>query len=211
MPRMLNGAGMETSSAEFRRLELIVRLDDLAQAIFQRAVAAIGVRVVALHEFLEPRLDLARGRIDLQSQRIERLALGVAHRARLRRRTLHSRTRPSSELTHHLERIVRAVRVEPVYPAIEAHLPSRAMAGDGILLIPRDCVLAHAGEIVVGMVVFAHMLEAEAPVFPLAQSPLWRAVRRLKIAAWPLAHRRLPTRPAILLGLDPDPIEQRRV
>ena len=63
------------------------------------------------------------------------------------------------------------------------------MAGDGVLLVARDRVVAHAGEIIVGMIVLAHVLEAEAPVFALAQPPLRRAVRRLAGAARPLANR----------------------
>src|SRR6185503_14201029 len=103
------------------------------------------------------------------------------------------------------------MRVEPVDAAIEAHLPGRAMSGDGVLLVTRDRILAHAGEIVVGMVVFPHMFEAEAPVFPLAQPALRRPVRRLAGAARPFANRRMTARLSVLFGLDPDTVEQRRV
>ena len=57
------------------------------------------------------------------------------------------------------------------------------MAGDGILLVLEDGVIAHAGEVIVGVVVLAHVLEAEAPILVLAQprpwardaSPRWRS------------------------------------
>ena len=92
----------------FADFEIIVRLDDLAQAILQRAVAAIGVGMVALHQFLEARLDLGRGRVDLQPERVERLALGIANRAGFRRGPLGARPRPAPEFAQHLERIARS-------------------------------------------------------------------------------------------------------
>ena len=58
-----------------------------------------------------------------------------------------------------------------------------------VLLILGDGVVAHAGEEIVGMVVFAHVLEAEAPVFLLAQPALGRAMGRPRVAARPLADR----------------------
>src|SRR2546423_10372505 len=100
--------------------------------------------------------------------------------------------------------------MEPVHTTVEPHLPGRAMSGDCIFLVPRDRVVAHAGEVIVRMIVFAHVLETELPVFPLAQPALRGAVRRLKVAARPLANRRLTAWAAILFGLDPDAIEQRR-
>jgi len=94
--------------------------------------------------------------------------------------------------------------------AVEAHLPGRTMPDHGILLIPRDRVFAHAGKIVVRMVVFAHVFQTEAPVFPLAHPTLRRAMRRLAGAARPLADWRVGDRLA-RLGLDPNAVEQRRV
>src|SRR3954469_11412664 len=95
--------------------------------------------------------------------------------------------------------------------AVEAHLPGRTVAGHGILLVPRDRIVAHSGKIIVGMIVFPNVLEAETPVLVLAQPAFGRAMRRLAAAARPLADRRIGGRLALLLGLDPDTIEQRRV
>jgi hypothetical protein len=89
-----------------------------------------------------------------------------------------------------------------------AHLPGRAVSGDGVLLILQDGVVAHAGEIIVRVVVLAHVLETEAPMLVLARPGLGGAMRRRIAAALPIAARPIRTRPAILLGLDADAIEQ---
>src|SRR5512133_2067634 len=67
------------SSAEADRLEIRIGLDDLAQPIFGRAIAAVGVRMVAFDQRLELPLDLLRRGIRLEAERVERLALGIAH------------------------------------------------------------------------------------------------------------------------------------
>src|SRR4029077_11799143 len=138
------------------------------------------------------------------------LALGIANSSRLRCWPLDAGARTGAQFAQHLERIARSIRVEPVGAAIEAHPPGRSVAGHGILLVARDRVLAHAREVIIGMIVLAHVLEAEAPVLVLAQPPFGGAVRRLAVAAGPLANRHRPGRLALLLGLDPDPVEQRR-
>ena len=48
------------------------------------------------------------------------------------------------------------------------------MAGERILLVFEDGFLAHSGEEVIGMIVFAHMLEAEPPLLVLPRPPLGR-------------------------------------
>ena len=81
------------------------------QAVLSGAVAAIGVGMMALHQLLEARLDLGGGRVDLEPERVERLALGIADRARLRRRPARrARARAGAELAQHVERIGRALR-----------------------------------------------------------------------------------------------------
>src|SRR5688500_3423832 len=64
-------------SAEFDRLQVIVRRDDLAQLFLEHAVAAVGVGMVALHQLLEARLDLDGSGADLETQRVECFAFGV--------------------------------------------------------------------------------------------------------------------------------------
>src|SRR5262249_5562966 len=94
--------------------------------------------------------------------------------------------------------------------AVHAHFPGGAMAGDRFLLIARDRILAHSGEEIVGLVVFAHMMEAEAPVFALAQPALGGAVRRALVAPRPVAARTVGAHAPILAGPDPDAVEQGR-
>src|SRR5207253_1399031 len=62
-----------------------------------------------------------------------------------------------------------------------------------------------------GMVVLAHMLEAEAPIFALAQPSLGCSMGRRAGAAGPLAAGPIGARPAVLTRLDPDAVENGRV
>src|SRR5579864_8811472 len=59
------------------RLQIIIRLDDLDQAIFGGAVAAIGVGVVLLHQRLVLGLDVGERRTWAEAHDLERFALGV--------------------------------------------------------------------------------------------------------------------------------------
>src|SRR5262249_21740660 len=111
----------------------------------------------------------------------------------------------------HVERVDRtAVGAEHARrsAAVESHFPGRPMPGHSVFLIARDRVLAHAGEVIVGGVVLAHVSETEAPVLVLARAALRGAVRRLQVAVRPLADRSLAARTAFLLGLDPDAVDQ---
>ena len=64
-------------------LQIIIRLDDLDQAILGGAVAAIGVGVVLLDQRLVLRLDVYERRFGAEPHHLQRLALGVDHLARL--------------------------------------------------------------------------------------------------------------------------------
>ena len=84
------------------------------------------------------------------------------------------------------------------------------MADDCVLLVGRDGIVRHAGEIIVGGVVLAHMREAEAPELPLAPAALGRAVDAGQPTADLVADLRGLAR--LVAGRpDPDPIEERRV
>src|SRR4051794_5254345 len=85
------------------------------------------------------------------------------------------------------------------------------MPDDSLLLISCNIVGTHAGEEIVRVIVGADVIEAELPVFPLAQPPFGGAVRRGFLAVRPLAGGTLRTQPTVLVGLDPDTVEQRRV
>src|SRR6185312_9000842 len=108
-------------SDETDRLQIIIRLDDLDQAVLGRAVAAIGVGVVTLDQLLEARLDLHLAGAGLEAERVERLALGVAHRARFHARLLLG----AKALAEQPERIADIVEVRPHFAFAGAHLPGR--------------------------------------------------------------------------------------
>src|SRR5690606_18312368 len=60
--------------------------------------------------------------------------------------------------------------------AVGAHLPGRAMAGQRLRLEAGDVRVGEAGEIIETLVVFAHVVEAEAEILALAHPPHRRAV-----------------------------------
>src|SRR5262245_13353685 len=208
------------ASAEADRLEIIVGLDDLPQALLGGAIAAIGVGVVALHQRLEPRLDLLRGGIRIEAQRVERLALGVARHAVLGWPPRRARAGSFAELVEHPERIVGVGKFRTEAggmgarrrsAAIHTYLPGRTMPDDRLLLVASDVVGAHPGKEIVRVVVLAHVVEAEPPVLALAQPPLGRTMGRRRLAVRPIAGRALCAQPTVLVGLDPDAVEQGRV
>ena len=57
------------------------------------------------------------------------------------------------------------------------------MSRKGIFLVGHHRRIAHSGEEIVGLVVFAHVIETEAPIVLLAPAPFRRAMRRLFLAA----------------------------
>src|ERR1700760_261941 len=61
------------------RLQIVVGLDDLDQAILGRAIAAIGIGVMLLHQRLVLGLDVVQRRIRAEPHHLQRLALGVEH------------------------------------------------------------------------------------------------------------------------------------
>src|SRR5690606_32736478 len=79
----LRWAGPTQLSGEPGRFEIVVGLDDFDQPVLCRPVAAVAVRMVALYEVVKLGLDLNARGADLQSQRVEGLALGIADGAAL--------------------------------------------------------------------------------------------------------------------------------
>src|SRR5262245_6307750 len=176
--------------------------------------------MMALHQRLEPGLDLLRCDVAFEPERLERLALGISHRAGLGARRIGPGSGGAAELPEHAERIYGAVelrlearRARPRRrpAAVHAHLPGRAVADHGLLLVAGNVVRVHAGEEIITVVVLADMIETELPVLALAQPPLRRTMRRRRLAVRPFASRALGAQSPILVGLDPDPIEQGRV
>src|ERR1700704_1814625 len=99
--------------------------------------------MVPLHQRLEPRLHLLCRGVRLEAERIERLALGIAHRAELRQPALRStRAGRSAELPEDAEWIIgtaefglkaRRMGARRRPSAVHPHLPSRTMPDDGFL------------------------------------------------------------------------------
>src|SRR6202030_1374972 len=123
------------------------------------------------------------------------------------------------ELAEHAEGIGRTFQVGlraalALFGAgIGAHLPSRAVAGQRILLVPRHRIRVHAGKEIVGLVVFANVIETEVPVFLVVGTALRRAMWPLVLAVGPFAHGGFFARLGLLLraqliGLDTDGVEE---
>ena len=75
-------------SAETRLLEHAIGLDHIAKPVFRTPVAAIGVGMVVLHQFLIARLDVLASRVCVKAKRFQRLGLkrlGLALARRLAR------------------------------------------------------------------------------------------------------------------------------
>ena len=205
-------------------LEIIIRLDDLDQAILGGAVAAIGVGMVLLHQRLVLRLDGFQRRVRPKPHHLQRLALGVHDfpRFRLGLASGAARTRPPAatavELGEHAERIGRTFQLGfcarlALLAAVGAHLPGRAMAGQRVLLVARDGIRIHSLEEIIGLVVFADVIEAEVKILPRVLAALGRAVRTLVRAPRPFAHGGFFARLRLLLraqlvGLDANGIEE---
>src|SRR5262249_44101087 len=96
-------------------------------------------------------------------------------------------------------------------PTRHPHFPRRAMAGDCVALIARNRVITHPGKKVIGLVIFAHVVEAEPPIFALARASLRCAVGRRLGASRPIARRTLRAQPPILVRLDANSIKKGRV
>src|SRR5260370_3390304 len=204
-------------SAPAHGLQIIVGLNDVPQPVLAGAIAAVGVGMMTFHQNLDPRLDIRGARARFQPEHVERLAFGIAHDAALGCIALRLEPR-SARVLEKSERIGReelpvAVRRRSRGGAlaVDADLPGRTVAGNGLLLISGDRVFAHSGKKIVGMIVVAHVMKAEAPIFARAQAPLGGAMGGVLAATGPIAGRIAQLRAAVLCGLDPDTVEQRRV
>src|SRR6202051_3271132 len=141
-PCWLAGATGGSTRAAHYRLEIIIGLDDLDQAILGRAVAAIGVGMVLLHQRLVFGLDGFERRIGAEPHHLQRLAFGVEYFSGfdLGLSGGAARARPPTaaavELAEHAERIGRAFEVglgaalALLGAGIGTPLPGRTMAGN---------------------------------------------------------------------------------
>src|SRR5262249_54079165 len=88
------------------------------------------------------------------------------------------------------------------------HLPGWAVPGECVLLVGHHRRIAHAGEEVVRLVVFADVIQAKTPVFLFAASTLRGTVRRFFLATMPLAAWAARSRTAVLLRLYTDTVKK---
>src|SRR4029079_7514911 len=202
-------------------LEIIIRLDDLDQAVLGGAVAAIGVGMVLLNQRLVLGLDVLEAGFGGETHHLQRLALGVHHLAGFGLDLGARSGAPAAaavKLGEHAEGIGGAVKILSGLLAllaggVGAHLPGRAMAGQRVLLVARDGVGIHALKEVVVLVVLTDVVEAEVKILPRILPALRRAMRALVLAARPLAHGGFLARLRLLLraqlvGLDANRIEE---
>src|SRR6185437_14827313 len=222
--RNLRNSNAALARAANHGLQIIIRLDDLDQAILGGAVAAIGVGMVLLHQRLVSGLDVDERRIGAQSHHLQRLALGVEHLARFNLGLgAGTGARPPAaaavEFAEHVERIGGTLEfglgaaLALLGTGICAHFPGRTVAGQRVFLVACDRVGIHAGKEIVGLVVFANVIEAEVPIFLVIGPALRRAVRTLVLAVRPFAQDGFFPRLRLLLraqlvGLDADAVEE---
>src|SRR3954453_14376367 len=152
--------------------------------------------MVLFHQRLVFRLHGFKRRVGAKPHYLQRLALGIEHLSGF---GLGLGTGPGArpppaaavEFAEHAEWIGRAFQVGlgaalALFGAgICAHLPGRAVPGQCILLIARDRIRIHALEEIIGLVVLAHVIETEVPIFLGVGAALGRAMRRLVLAIRP--------------------------
>src|SRR6188474_3059478 len=90
-----------------------------------------------------------------------------------------------------------------------SHLPGGAVTGERVLLVRHHGRIAHACKEIVRLVVFAHVIETEAPIILFAAAALGRTVCGLFLAAVPLAAGSAGLWTAVLLRLDANAIKKR--
>src|SRR5271155_4805175 len=171
----------EPRSDELVGAQVIVRLDDLAQFVFRRTIAAIGVRMMPLDQVLVTRLDLRLGGVAGEVKRHQRFdRQRVVPRRRLVLRRLAARSAPSRRAGLGKNGFVdlAAGRGSP-----GAKLPGWPVADRVGLAKFRHRSVVHAAEVIVGGVIFPYMIAAEAEIFALALAALGRAEYALSRAA----------------------------
>lgn len=150
----------------------------------------IGIRMQAFHELLVAGLDLRiAGRVG-KTQCVERLCLERLHLGSSR--TCRAVTRGSAppRLCPRARRLP-GVHVRPGLGAgglgVDPHLPCWPVTCERIALIGAGLVVIHAREVVVRLVVLAHVFKAEVVVVAFRPASLRRPVRPRRDASLPVA------------------------
>src|SRR5262245_33604275 len=82
--RSPRGRSHRPASAVTHRFQVVIGLNDLTELVLRRPVAAVHIRMVALHQVLELVFHLGGGGIGIKTKHVERLALRVMDGALLR-------------------------------------------------------------------------------------------------------------------------------
>src|SRR5262245_794087 len=161
--------------------------------------------MMPLHQFLEAHFHLLRSGSDLQPERVQGFPLGVADRSSFGARLLFR----AQSFAKQLERIsvAESTHIRSNRSLAGSHLPGRTMSRKGILLVGHHRRIAHSGEKIVGLVVFAHVIEAKTPIVLLAPASHRRTVRRFFLAAVPFAVGTAGFWAAVLLRFDADTVK----
>src|SRR5262245_36512436 len=195
--------------------QIVIGLDYFAQLVLRGAVTLVVVGMEPLYQLLEAGLDVGLGRAVLEIKLAQALPLGALE-GPLRRPALGL----GGALGEQSERVVggKAVRkaagplalagLSIARPGIDPERPGRAVADDIFLLVLGDRFVGEPGEVIVGLVVFAHMIEAEAVILPLEPSSLGRRIEAGLLAAGPVARRIGVAQEPVLVGLDPQAVEE---
>src|SRR3954447_7271126 len=168
------------ASAEAGGLQGVVSLDDVAQPLLEGPVATVGVRMKAFHEGLVLRLDGRPVGHFVEAEHVERAPnrSGIAWPFRL---GIHVGLAGLLEILalQHPERIDifpiagrRRGAVGGLSARVDSHGPGGTVADDRVLLVGHDRIVGHAGKIIVGCIIGAHVIEAELPIAPLLATSL---------------------------------------
>src|SRR5262249_35242392 len=123
--------------------------------------------MMPLHQFLEAHFHLLRSGSDLQPERVQGFPLGVADRSRFGARLL-LRTHSFAKQSERISWAAESTHIRSTRSFASSHLPGRTMSRKGILLVGHHRRIAHSGEKIVGLVVFADVIEAKTPIVLLA-------------------------------------------
>src|SRR5262249_49994945 len=119
--------------------------------------------MMPFHQFLEAHFHLLRSGSNLQPERVQGFPLGVADRSSFGARLLF-RSNSSAKQFERTSVAPKSTHIWPTRSLTGSHLPGRTMSRKGILLVGHHRRISHSGEKIIGLVVFAHVIEAKTPI-----------------------------------------------
>ncbi len=192
----------------------IVRLNDLPKTIFKRTVATICIRMMLFDKFFIAGLYLRGIGTVVEVQSFKGMFL---RRDKVPPLTGGGGLALRFVVSQQIKRIIHAVGPLAAAPAlgfhcrfVDTHFPGRAVACEGIFLVAAQLRVIHALKIVVGLVVFTHVVDAEAKELSLAAPAFGRPVRSGIGAALPFTFGVLLPFGLFLRRLDANGVENVR-